>query len=89
MEKSFVLTLSVAIDLPEGATFGTSPSGASVITLPNGDTLMPSMAFKAYKPNSLIPKYVAKLADIEDYVGGMEDLACSLREMEDADLPTE
>lgn len=79
MEKSYVLTLSVAIDLPEGATLD-----GSTITLPDGRTLIPTLAFGLSKPGKRY-RFIADYDEIEERVGGMEYLRTELREATDSD----
>lgn len=84
MEKSYALTLSVFIDLPEGARL---VNGA--IHFPDGSVAIPQMSFlyaKADKPF----RSVSDFEDINDIIGAMEyGEPATIREMEDADLPTE
>jgi hypothetical protein len=75
MEKSYVLTLSVAIDLPEGATLN-----GSTVTLPDGRTLIPTLALGLSKPGERY-EFIADYDEIEERVGGMEYLRTELREM--------
>lgn len=82
MEKSYVLTLSVAIDLPEGAKIV-----GGVIRYPDGKFAIPQMSFLVGNRNT--PHRMAMVSDFEDIndrVGLMEYMQeASLREMTDGE----
>jgi len=80
MEKSYVLTLSVAIDLPEGAKID-----GGAIHYPDGKIAIPQMSFLVAKKNGPY-RVVSDFEDINERVGLMEyGQEASLREMTDSD----
>jgi len=91
MPKSVLITLKVAIDIPEGTELCDG-----YIHLPSGEALLPIVAFENHQ-DWFLPKpgevkvfvgegLIADESEIEATIGGMEYVDCTISPMTDADL---
>ena len=82
MPKSVLITLKVAIDIPEGAELCDG-----YIHLPSGEAMLPVLAFEDHQDSSSLNwTSITKESEIEATIGGMEYVNCTISPMTDADL---
>ena len=83
MPKSVLITLKVAIDIPEGAELCDG-----YIHLPSGEAMLPVLAFEDHQNSSSLNwTSITNESEIEATIGGMEYVDCTISPMTDADLP--